>query len=89
MSNAIPDTASAQIRVRRSQAMKESSVSLLVKEVEMVEAAGVEPSRRYFFNRLMAHDFHASCPYSLSRFMHSESTPVNSCLLVSTPVGER
>ena len=43
MSNAIPDTASAQIRVRRSQAMRESSVSLLVKEVEMVEAAGVEP----------------------------------------------
>jgi len=45
MSNAIPDTASAQIRVRRSQAMRESSVSLLVKEVEMVEAAGVEPVR--------------------------------------------
>ncbi len=30
MSNASPDTASAQIRVRRSQAMRESSVSLLV-----------------------------------------------------------
>ena len=30
MSNAIPDTASAQIRVRRSQAMRESSVSLLL-----------------------------------------------------------
>ena len=89
MSNAIPDTASAQIRVRRSQAMKESSVSLIVKEVEMVEAAGVEPSRRYFFNRLMAHDLHDSCLHSLSRFTHSESTPVNSCLLVSTPVGER
>ena len=29
MSNVIPDTASAQIRVRRSQAMRESSVSLL------------------------------------------------------------
>ena len=27
MSNAIPDTASAQTRVRRSQAMRESSVS--------------------------------------------------------------
>ena len=35
MSNAIPDTASAQNRVRRSQAMRESSVSLLVKEVEL------------------------------------------------------
>ena len=43
MSNASPDTASAQTRVRRSQVMRESSVSLLVKEVEMVEAAGVEP----------------------------------------------
>ena len=89
MSNAIPDTASAQIRVRRSQAMRESSVSPLVKEVEMVEAAGVEPSRRDSVNRLMAHDFHASCPYSLSPSTHSESTPVNSCLLVSTPVRER
>lgn len=35
MSNAIPDSASAQNRVRRSQAMRESSVSLLVKEVEL------------------------------------------------------
>ena len=54
-----------------------------------MEAAGVEPSRRDSVNRLMAHDFHASCPYSLSQFTHSESTPVNSCVLVSTPVGER
>ncbi len=38
----------------------------LVRGGDRVEAAGVEPSRRYFFNRLMAHDFHASCPYSLS-----------------------
>ena len=30
MSNAIPDTASAQNRVRRSQAMRESSVYLLL-----------------------------------------------------------
>ena len=55
----------------------------------MVKAAGVEPSRRYFFNRLMAHDFHDSCLHSLSRFTRSEFTPVNSCLLVSTPVRER
>ena len=89
MSNAIPDTASAQIRVRRSQAMRESSVCLLVKKVEMVEAAGVEPSRRDSVNRLMAHDFYASCPYSLSHFTHSESTAVDSYLLVSTPVSER
>ncbi len=34
----------------------------------MVEAAGVEPSRRDSGNRLMAHDFHALCPYSLSIF---------------------
>ena len=89
MSNAIPDTASAQIRVRRSQAMRESSVSPLVKEVEMVEAAGVEPSRRDSVNRLMAHDFHASCLYSLSHFTHSESTPVDLYLLVSTLFRER
>jgi len=36
----------------------------------MVEAAGVELSRRDSGNRLMAHDFHALCPYSLSRFTH-------------------
>ena len=46
MSNASPDTASAQIRVRRSQAMRESSVSLLVKEVKMVEAAEAETSHK-------------------------------------------
>ena len=89
MSNAIPETASAQIRVRRSQAMRESSVSLLVKEVKMVEAAGVEPSRRDSVNRLMAHDFHALCPYSLSHFTYSESTPVYYCPPVSTLFGER
>ena len=57
MSNAIPDTASAQIRVRRSQAMKESSVSLLVKEVEMVEAAGVEPVNTISCNPVIARLF--------------------------------
>ena len=57
MSNAIPDTASAQIRVRRSQAMKESSVSLLVKEVEMVEAAGVEPVHTISCNPVIARPF--------------------------------
>ncbi len=55
----------------------------------MVEAAGVETSLRDSVNKLMAHDFHASRPYSLSQFTHFESTHVNSCLLVSTPVGER
>jgi hypothetical protein len=55
----------------------------------MVEAAGVEPSRRYFSNRLMAHDFHDSRLNALSRFTHSESTPVDSYPLVSTPVRER
>jgi hypothetical protein len=55
----------------------------------MVEAAGVEPSRRDSVNRLMAHDFHALCPYSLSPFTHSESTPVNSYPLLSTPARER
>ena len=89
MSNAIPDTASAQIRVRRSQAMRESSVSPLVKEVEMVEAAGVEPSRRDSVNRLMAHDFHDSCLCLLARLRHSEFTPVYCCAPVSTLFGER
>ena len=55
----------------------------------MVEAAGVEPSRDPHANRLMTHDFHASCLNSLSRFNHSEFTPVDSYLLVSTSVGER
>lgn len=41
----MPDTASAQIRVRRSQATRESSISLLVKEVKLVEAAGAETSQ--------------------------------------------
>ena len=55
----------------------------------MVEAAGVEPSRRYFFNRLMAHDFHDSCLCSLARLIHFDATRVYGCAPVSTLFGER
>ena len=55
----------------------------------MVEAAGVEPSRRHSVNRLMAHDFHDLCLCSLARLIHFDSTRVYYCVPVSTLVGEK
>jgi hypothetical protein len=55
----------------------------------MVEAAGVEASRRDSVNRVMAHDFHDLFLCSLVRVTHSESTPVYYCSSVSTLFGAR
>ena len=65
------------------------SVNTVERKELMAVRQGVEPFRHHHSNRLMAHDFHDSCLNSLSRFNHSEFTPVDSCLLVPTSVWER